>query len=185
MALEHKILTWDCLQKKGWEGPNLCVLCKNHTEDPNHLFIDCLFTKRTWKIIFFTFKIKGKWVGKDLAYCFYQCVKDKYVSPSLAAITCWFIWLERNIATFENLQPSIHSVIIKVRGLYKPQLQSQVHFPIKECLIQYSDGSLIAFFDGTTQSDKSSCGARGVINTVDSQVYRWHLNCGEGTNTKA
>jgi hypothetical protein len=51
-------------------------------------------------------------------------------------------------------------------------------------MILYSDGFSIAFFDGATQSDKKSCGEGGVIKTVDSLVYRWHLNSGEGTNTK-
>jgi hypothetical protein len=33
LAAENKILTWDILQQKGWEGPSRCQLCKHNTED--------------------------------------------------------------------------------------------------------------------------------------------------------
>jgi hypothetical protein len=30
----------------------------------------------------------------------------------------------------------------------------------------------------------AKCGARGVIKQLDLTVYRWFINCGNGTNTK-
>jgi ribonuclease HI len=76
-------------------------------------------------------------------------------------------------------------VVIKILGLYKHQPSTQKFAPIRDCLVTQSDGFSIAFFDGAAQSDKKVCGAGGVIKTSDSLVYRWHLNSGEGTNTKA
>jgi hypothetical protein len=29
LAMDQFFLTWDILQKKGWEGPSLCILCKS------------------------------------------------------------------------------------------------------------------------------------------------------------
>jgi len=144
-VLDKKILTWDSLQKRGWEGPSLCVLCKSNSKDINHLFIDCVFTKKIWERLKFTLKIKRKWEGKDMSDCFFHWIKDKSVSPSLVGITCWFIWLERNKATFENLFPSVHSIMFKVLGLYKLHSSTQAHVPIKDCMISYLDGSSIAF----------------------------------------
>jgi hypothetical protein len=44
-------------------------------------------------------------------------VSDKKVPLLVAAHTCWFTWIERNLAIFEERTPSIHSVIPKVLGL--------------------------------------------------------------------
>jgi ribonuclease HI len=110
---------------------------------------------------------------------------DKSVSPTLTAITCWYLWLERNKSIFENVVPSAHLVIYKILGLYRLHTSSSPHVPIKECLIQYVEGSSIVFFNGAIRSDRLYCGAGGMIKTVDNIVYRWNINCGIGNNTKA
>jgi hypothetical protein len=51
--LQIGLLTWDILQKKGWEGPGICILCKLGTEDNNHLFLHCIFTQTVWSRISF------------------------------------------------------------------------------------------------------------------------------------
>jgi hypothetical protein len=33
-----KFLTWKNLQQRGWEGPGRCQLCKEDSEDIDHLF---------------------------------------------------------------------------------------------------------------------------------------------------
>jgi hypothetical protein len=106
-------LTWDILQKKGWEGPSMCVLCKRSTEDINHLFIDCLFTKKVWNRIKTIQNHKRIWEGKTLSECFYIWIKDKSVSPTLATIICWCIWTERNMAIFESAVPSINRCLLR------------------------------------------------------------------------
>jgi hypothetical protein len=76
-------------------------------------------------------------------------------------------------------------VIIKVLGLYKLNHRLKVHVPIRECMVLHSDGFSLPFLMGQLRVIKKCCGAGGVIKTFDSLVYRWHLNSGEGTNTKA
>jgi hypothetical protein len=39
----NKILTWDNLLCKGWEGPNICLLCAKGPESVNHLLINLFF----------------------------------------------------------------------------------------------------------------------------------------------
>jgi ribonuclease HI len=46
-------------------------------------------------------------------------------------------------------------------------------------------GEAIAWFDGATQLDGSLCGAGGHIFINSYTSYRWTLNDGQGTNTKA
>jgi ribonuclease HI len=43
----------------------------------------------------------------------------------------------------------------------------------------------IAFFDGAAQADGRCCGVGGIIKLSASTTYKWFVNCGAGTNTKA
>jgi ribonuclease HI len=43
----------------------------------------------------------------------------------------------------------------------------------------------VAFFDGAAQGDGRCCGAGGIIKLSASLTYKWYVNCGQGTNTKA
>jgi hypothetical protein len=45
LAANEKILTWDILLRRGWEGPNMCSLCRNSSESISHLFLDCNLLK--------------------------------------------------------------------------------------------------------------------------------------------
>jgi len=146
LAKDQIFLTWDILQKKGWEGPSMCVLCKRSTEDINHLFIDCLFTKKVWNRIKTIQNHKRMREGKTLSECFYFWIKDKSVSPTLATIICLCIWTKRNMEIFESTVPSNQSVFIKVLALYKQQHSSQFCIPIRECMVTHFEDFSIAFF---------------------------------------
>jgi ribonuclease HI len=185
LAAENKILTWDILQQKGWEGPSRCQLCKHNTEDINHLFIQCTFTKLVWERIKTIQKYKKNWEGDTLSDCFNSWTEDKSVSSILAALTCWYIWIERNKAIFENTSPSVLSVVIKTLRSLKRHPTTQKHIPLRACLITQLVDTTTACFDGATQTGGKQCGAGGVIKTPDLSVYRWFFNCGEGSNTRA
>lgn len=49
LLLERKILTWDVLVKKGWEGPGFCVLHRQNNESIEKLFVFFPFMKTVWK----------------------------------------------------------------------------------------------------------------------------------------
>ena len=44
---------------------------------------------------------------------------------------------------------------------------------------------MVAWFDGAAQQAGLFCGAGGIITINAQTVYRWTLNCGTGSNTKA
>jgi hypothetical protein len=51
LVVEGRILTWDSLQSRGWEGPSRCSLCKNGIETISHLFISCPFSVAVWDLV--------------------------------------------------------------------------------------------------------------------------------------
>lgn len=49
LALKNKVLTWEALQKRGRQGPHICMLCRSAGEDILQLLIQCPFTQQLWK----------------------------------------------------------------------------------------------------------------------------------------
>lgn len=48
-AHSNKILTWGSCQKRKWNGPNRCILCKADGEIMDHLFVSYPCSKAVWK----------------------------------------------------------------------------------------------------------------------------------------
>jgi hypothetical protein len=51
LALENKILTWENLRKRGWEGPSFCSLCFRDEETVLHIFVSCTFSQKVWSTL--------------------------------------------------------------------------------------------------------------------------------------
>ena len=67
MTLNNKILTWDNLQKKGWNGPNRHALCNSNEENVSHLFNFCSYVDTMWKTSCGELKFQGA-PGTTLEY---------------------------------------------------------------------------------------------------------------------
>jgi hypothetical protein len=83
--VEGKILIWDTVQSRGWEGPGLCYLCNQDSENIYHLFQQCSFTKSVWDKVIIDQGFKNSWKGNSLSECFKNWFKDKTVPSTIAA----------------------------------------------------------------------------------------------------
>ena len=45
----NKVLIWNRLQKRNWEGYDICALFKLNDETNGHLIMDCDYSKQVWK----------------------------------------------------------------------------------------------------------------------------------------
>ena len=68
--VENKILTWENLQRRGFNGPGWCVLCNQNWESTYHLFVDCYFVRTVWKILHSHQNLVGSWAGSSLVEFF-------------------------------------------------------------------------------------------------------------------
>ena len=105
MAFQKIILTADRLRKIGFQGPSRCELCKQSSEDTDHLLFSCLFTQRCWEWL----KMMLGWSSPLLKDFYYllkgwpsNLVKGIYsklwnISSSMLA---WEIWKENNLHIF-------------------------------------------------------------------------------------
>eukprot|EP00253_Pinus_taeda_P004365 PITA_04365 len=59
LATKNKILTWDRIQKNGFNGPSRCYLCNNDTETRDHLLVRCPYTEKLWLLAKRLFKKPG------------------------------------------------------------------------------------------------------------------------------
>jgi hypothetical protein len=78
-----------------------------------------------------------------------------------------------------------HLVVIKTMSNYnKPDIKHQ-KIRVVTCMSSDNIDYPVAFFDGAAQGDGRCCGAGGIIKFSASLTYKWYMNCGQGTNTKA
>jgi hypothetical protein len=114
----NKINTWDVLQKKGWNDPNVCHLCFHAAESTHHIFIHCKFTRKVWSIVTSALKLQFTSDGATLADCFENWSNIALHAINLQPMVCWFIWTGRNDCIFEKKNPSATIVAYKSLGLH-------------------------------------------------------------------
>jgi ribonuclease HI len=185
LSVENKILSWDNLQHRGFSGPGMCQLCNHCLETVYHLFVGCTFVTTVWNKIATSLNLTTKWTGDTLASCFKSWRIQNTLHPSLPTLICWYTWKERNLAIFEGGIPSIQKVFflsISESWVCLPKTKVSCRGVLPTNL--EGDG-VIGWFDGATMSSGNNCGAGGRIKISEQKSYKWFINCGVGTNTKA
>jgi hypothetical protein len=110
LLLENKLLFWDNLQKRGWEGPNRCALCTRDMESTLHVFVQCPFTCLLWTHITSALNVSTVWEGNDVKSCFQNWIQHNSSHTLLPSHLCWLIWRSRNAAIFNDKKPSFHFI---------------------------------------------------------------------------
>lgn len=121
----NSILTWDNMQRRGQVGPGMCILCQGESENINHIFIECIYTRRLWTMMkekYSSYEWEGasENLNKKL-----ECCKDKGKGLIIAALI-WHVWLDRNICIFASKYKTIScsfSCIINSINLWTGQDQ--------------------------------------------------------------
>jgi hypothetical protein len=104
--LEHKILTWENLVKRGFLGPSRCVLCGNNEENVSHLFVECSFTKDIWSTIQKELKLESAWEGGKIVDCLQNWIRKRENWKEIPCFICWEVWKHRNLVIFEDRPPN-------------------------------------------------------------------------------
>jgi hypothetical protein len=123
LALQNRLWTADRLRKHGWDNCGLCPLCKQIKENNNHLFVHCRFTIRVWELLKEWLGIQGlqprHWA--DLSTQGWWSLLVDGTSPhrkglaSLALLTVWEIWKERNARVFEHKLSPFFVILDKIK----------------------------------------------------------------------
>jgi ribonuclease HI/exonuclease III len=103
------VLTWDNLQKRGFLGPSLCILCGKNEETLNHLLNSCPFTSQIWDQAACIMRTSDR--NRDSIMDTISNWRDSaFQSPVLNRIwqllpgfILWNTWKERNRRLFKNI----------------------------------------------------------------------------------
>lgn len=185
LAGKQKILTWEALRHRGWEGPGYCPLCKLDAEDVHHLLVHCPFVKEVWQHTSKFLPHPVFWSGPTFTACLSDWITHKSNPPSLAVHISWQVWKERNRVIFDGHSPSVLAVAHRVWASFHWLPSTLKTFTPKSCSIQLTEGYSLACFDGAATSNGHCCGAGGYFKSHQKRITNWFMNCGEGSNTKA
>jgi ribonuclease HI len=156
-----------------------------NVETTQHLFLDCVFTEDVWRKIKSVLNFSGTWDGTNLNDCFKRWKILNFNLQSLPSLICWNIWREQNQDLFEDKEPLVLKVShLSIMSLRDHALAPKLHFRRLGKTQAGMDG-VVGWFDGATASSGSNNGAGGVIKISEQCSYKWLLNCGLGSNTRA
>ncbi|XP_057770677.1 uncharacterized protein LOC130990461 [Salvia miltiorrhiza] len=120
--INGRIATCDNLLKRNVPIPNsemLCVFCKTHNEDADHLFFSCQMSSEIWYNLF-------RWVGKQSALpssakahfeVFINLGSKKEFGFLSGAWLCavWCLWKQRNACRFNQVPWVKEKVITEIK----------------------------------------------------------------------
>ena len=183
--INKKILTWEQLQIRGYNGPSRCVLCEGNLEDLQHLFFCCPFSVRiylhfeekyscSFPLFSFVHSYLEQWFSSTPRYAPYRF---------LPLFIFWGIWILWNHSLFENKRPSFSALISRIQGLINS-------FPVPLKILKARNIGIeplkcfpCGFFDGAAVENIGGSGFVIFIN--DSHFFSFSMGCGRSMNTRA
>jgi hypothetical protein len=66
LAINHRVPTWDFMQRRSWQGRGRCPLCKVCDEDISHILIHYSYFGSIWKKIEVLTNLINMWGGKNV-----------------------------------------------------------------------------------------------------------------------
>eukprot|EP00253_Pinus_taeda_P024057 PITA_24057 len=135
----NRILTWDNLRKRKFEGPSICLNCKMEEETAVHLMQLCPFSRKMWEKVTFHCQKEGREIGnvnntlRNWPQKPYQSNILNSLWQIIPGIVMWNLWKERNRRIFKNQSMDVQQVwqiIIKnVQETLSIRCWSQEDFP--------------------------------------------------------
>lgn len=129
--LHHNILTWDNLQKRGFEGPGYCCLCGQPPETIQQLLIRCAFSTHLWNEAAKNFQrtnLDQDSITKTLEnwtqYPYHNNILNRIwqLTPSFLL---WHTWKERNNKIFRETSKSAEQVWERLKDIIQEIINIQ------------------------------------------------------------
>jgi hypothetical protein len=164
-----KLLTWAALQRRGWMGPSICLLCRSGPEDLLHLLIYCPFSKVVWQQASNFFSLQIPWRGSS--------INDASLvgSAQNRLLTVWWYISVGNYG-WRGIVCSLRTPSHHCKG-YSSKLcplssgnKTLQRSPSSCYVLDLAEGHTLAFFDGAAQSNGARCGAGGFFKTHQSRT---------------
>jgi hypothetical protein len=169
---ENKLLMWDKLQARGWEGPSRCILCKTANESTLHVFFHCPFVRAIWTVLQSALKIIFPWSGSSIQDCMRIWFKENNTHKLTLIHLCWRVWKARNEELFQEKTPSSFSItkhFLAEATSHRPVIKAS---PTSRPSLIIPTDRTVAWFDGASQQGGALCGAGGKIVLNSHSSYK-------------
>lgn len=81
----------DIIQKRSWQGPSICPICKEKEKSILHILVGCHFTKYVWSTSKTLIRGVGHWEGESLSQVFKYWYKNPNVKNFRAFHSLWAV----------------------------------------------------------------------------------------------
>ena len=180
-----RILTWDQLQLRGFQGPSRCVLCGLNSEDIQHLFLECSFSMGIHSYYATRFGFSSplfKSVSSFLVYWFNHTTFSAHYRY-FPLFIFWCIWKLRNRCLFDNGKPIVHALISRIESLLNLYPVPQKKHKLENISLSPLKVFPCGFFDGAAAENIGGVGF--VIFLNDVHFFRFSMGCGCSSITRA
>lgn len=125
LAAQNRVWTADRLAKRGWPNCGLCPLCRREQETVDHLIFRCRFSIRLWDMIKEWLQLESidtsVWHHFESAREWWITLSDSSVPnrkalASLALLTSWALWNERNARVFRHKSAPPFVILALIKG---------------------------------------------------------------------
>jgi ribonuclease HI len=185
--LENKVPTWDVLQRRQFQGPSWCTLCKAQGETIDHLFLRCPFTLSVWEEASNLNTTIGPWRGDSFEEALADWLSTrtpKNIKP-FPIIVAWGVWIARNNSIFKDetqSSPRVAANCLSILDSLNLGAGQGWEIVRRTQVEQIDKGRPWAYFDGAASGDQLHCGGGGCIYLSEQHYYYLRASLGPGTN---
>eukprot|EP00253_Pinus_taeda_P032611 PITA_32611 len=111
----NRNLTWEVLQRKGWQGPGCCAMCQNAVESNLHMFFQCPSSMLIWYDLSISFGFPYL-IFSSVQYDFMWWSGQSESWRSLFVHACWLIWKWRNGTIFQNSRMPVSTLLCYIKA---------------------------------------------------------------------
>jgi len=160
LVLHNRLLTWDNLCLRGWQGPSLCYLCNADNESVLHLFIRCPFALKIWDYIITEMRLVWNRNNDTMGELFNRWTRTFRKYKGLFIFVCWGIWRCRNNVIFNGIQSTGEQIGAGIIGHFlecgvEEQRTDRGRRIIEPLVIEDYP---VGFFDGAAQEGRGGYG---------------------------
>ncbi|KAL0409007.1 UNVERIFIED_CONTAM: hypothetical protein Sradi_1835100 [Sesamum radiatum] len=157
------------LIRRGVEMDPSCPFCQSHTEDLEHIFLNCTFARQVWALSEIPCCSVFNWLGSAQNWIrfLYDNLDEGQFRLGIALM--WKLWYERNKLVMENQSPNSLNVVVGAKSTtiaYQEanSEQSSLSRPnVNPCWMPPALGSLKVNFDAAIFKAQVGAGLSAVI----------------------
>eukprot|EP00253_Pinus_taeda_P008458 PITA_08458 len=180
----NRVLTWDNLRKRKFEGPSICLNCKQEEETAVHLMQLCPFSRKIWEKVTFRCQKEGRELG-DVNNTLRKWPQQPYQSNILNTLWQILPGIE-DFPSNDKEQTIWHNWQINLQSPNSPTSNSSRQQDTPSIWSPPPINTYMLNFDGASKGNPGLTGYGGAVRNHQGQVLKvFYGSIGWNTNNVA